>query len=106
VCAHRFIFLFIFKDFQVGKKSQHQNTRKEKKRKMFSRRYHLLVALFSCFMILSLFVFPAQSYSAFTLIIPANKKTCFYERLVKGDRLDLSFQVAEGGNLDIDFWVR
>ncbi|KAJ3385562.1 p24 complex component [Lobulomyces angularis] len=35
----------------------------------------------------------------------AHQQECFYEILKKNDRLDLSFQVAEGGHLDIDFWI-
>ena len=46
-----------------------------------------------------------SAFSAFTINIGASEKQCFYEILGKGDRLDLSFQVSDGGNLDIDFWV-
>ncbi|TPX35994.1 hypothetical protein SmJEL517_g01856 [Synchytrium microbalum] len=37
--------------------------------------------------------------------MPPHDKQCFFESLKRGDRLDLSYQVAEGGNLDIDFWI-
>ncbi|KAJ3034170.1 p24 complex component [Rhizophlyctis rosea] len=47
----------------------------------------------------------ASAYNAYSVIVPANKKECFYETLEKDDRLDLSFQVGDGGNLDIDFWI-
>lgn len=37
--------------------------------------------------------------------IPAHGKECFFEELNKGDRMTITFQVGEGGNLDVDFWV-
>ncbi|KAL3897189.1 MAG: hypothetical protein SGCHY_003588 [Lobulomycetales sp.] len=44
-------------------------------------------------------------YSYFLLDIAPQTVRCFHENLKRGDRLDLSFQVAEGGNLDIDFSI-
>lgn len=44
-------------------------------------------------------------YSAFMIRLKAQDQACFYENLNSNERTDLSFQVAEGGNLDIDFWV-
>ena len=56
--------------------------------------------------LISLALIPrALAYNAYSVIVPANKKECFYEVLEKDDRLDLTFQVGDGGNLDIDFWV-
>ncbi|RUS15407.1 COPII-coated vesicle protein [Endogone sp. FLAS-F59071] len=37
--------------------------------------------------------------------IPAHGKECFFEELNKGDRMTVTFQVGEGGNLDVDFWL-
>ncbi|KAI8363794.1 emp24/gp25L/p24 family/GOLD-domain-containing protein [Choanephora cucurbitarum] len=31
---------------------------------------------------------------------------CFYENLEMGEKLTVSYEVGEGGNLDIDFWVK
>ncbi|KAI8852025.1 supernatant protein factor C-terminal domain-containing protein, partial [Chytridium lagenaria] len=30
---------------------------------------------------------------------------CFFEELTAGDRMDLSYQVYDGGDLEIDFWL-
>ncbi|KAJ3052009.1 p24 complex component [Rhizophlyctis rosea] len=58
------------------------------------------------FFLISLVLIPrALAYNAYSVIVPANKKECFYEILEKDDRLDLTFQVGDGGNLDIDFWI-
>ncbi|KAF8964607.1 p24 complex component [Entomortierella lignicola] len=46
-----------------------------------------------------------QSVAAYNVIVPAQQRRCFYEVLEKGDNLHISFQVGEGGNLDIDFWI-
>ncbi|KAJ3114171.1 p24 complex component [Phlyctochytrium bullatum] len=37
--------------------------------------------------------------------VPPHMKHCFFEQLIIADRVDLSFQVYDGGDLDIDFWV-
>ncbi|KAI8641521.1 emp24/gp25L/p24 family/GOLD-domain-containing protein [Parasitella parasitica] len=37
--------------------------------------------------------------------IQPHDNECFYEELGKGDKLAVTFQVGEGGNLDIDFWI-
>ncbi|KAF9346988.1 p24 complex component [Mortierella sp. AD094] len=46
-----------------------------------------------------------QSVAAYNVIVPAQERRCFFEHLDKGDNLHVSFQVGEGGNLDIDFWI-
>ena len=46
-----------------------------------------------------------QSVSAFNVVVPAGERRCFFENLEKGDSLHVSYQVGEGGHLDIDFWV-
>ncbi|RUP44958.1 hypothetical protein BC936DRAFT_148795 [Jimgerdemannia flammicorona] len=43
--------------------------------------------------------------TAATVVVPAHAKECFFEELKQGDRMTITFQVGEGGNLDIDFWV-
>jgi hypothetical protein len=47
-----------------------------------------------------------QTAAAFNVIVPAQERRCFFETLDKGDNLHVSFQVGEGGHLDVDFWVR
>ncbi|KAH7930020.1 supernatant protein factor, C-terminal domain-containing protein [Leucogyrophana mollusca] len=37
--------------------------------------------------------------------IPASKKECFFEDLHEHDQMSVTYQVGEGGHLDIDFWV-
>ncbi|GJJ78871.1 p24 family protein beta-1 [Entomortierella parvispora] len=46
-----------------------------------------------------------QSAAAFNVIVPAQERRCFFETLDKGDNLHISFQVGEGGHLDVDFWI-
>ncbi|KAF9902110.1 p24 complex component [Linnemannia zychae] len=45
-----------------------------------------------------------QSVVAFTIHVPPQEQRCFYEMLEKEDNFHISFQVGDGGNLDIDFW--
>ncbi|OZJ04215.1 hypothetical protein BZG36_02953 [Bifiguratus adelaidae] len=37
--------------------------------------------------------------------LPPNGKECFFEDLERGDKLTVTYQVGDGGNLDIDFWM-
>ncbi|KAF9134074.1 p24 complex component [Mortierella sp. 14UC] len=46
-----------------------------------------------------------QSVAAFTIHVPPQEQRCFYEMLEKEDNLHISFQVGDGGHLDIDFWI-
>ncbi|CDH57757.1 supernatant protein factor c-terminal domain-containing protein [Lichtheimia corymbifera JMRC:FSU:9682] len=46
-----------------------------------------------------------SSVRALSVDIPAHGVQCFYEDLTVGDKMTVTFQVGEGGNLDIDFWV-
>ncbi|KAI1320671.1 p24 complex component [Mortierella claussenii] len=46
-----------------------------------------------------------RAVAAFNVVVPAHERRCFFEFLEKGDHLHVSFQVGEGGHLDIDFWV-
>ncbi|KAG9319220.1 hypothetical protein KVV02_003766 [Mortierella alpina] len=43
--------------------------------------------------------------TAFNVGVPPQQRRCFFEMLDKGDYLHISFQVGEGGHLDIDFWA-
>jgi p24 family protein beta-1 len=45
------------------------------------------------------------SVSAHLIEVTAGKKECFFEDLHINDKLTVTYQVAEGGYLDIDFWV-
>ncbi|GAN03151.1 copii-coated vesicle protein [Mucor ambiguus] len=42
---------------------------------------------------------------AMSIDIQPHENECFYEELEKGDKLSVTFQVGQGGNLDIDFWI-
>lgn len=46
-----------------------------------------------------------QIVVAFSIAVPPQEQRCFFEILDKEDNLHVSFQVGDGGNLDIDFWV-
>ncbi|KAF8945018.1 p24 complex component [Haplosporangium gracile] len=46
-----------------------------------------------------------QSIAAFSIAVPPQEQRCFFEMLDKEDNLHISFQVGDGGNLDIDFWI-
>ncbi|KND04118.1 uncharacterized protein SPPG_01557 [Spizellomyces punctatus DAOM BR117] len=61
----------------------------------------ILVSLF----LLGAIVAPIAALNTFTLYVPARTELCFNEYLQHKDRLDLSFEVEEGGNLDIDFVI-
>jgi p24 family protein beta-1 len=58
--------------------------------------------LFSCLFILSLL---SSSISAHLIEVIAGKKECFFEDLHINDKMTVTYQVAEGGYLDIDFWA-
>ncbi|KAI9483958.1 MAG: COPII-coated vesicle protein [Benjaminiella poitrasii] len=40
-----------------------------------------------------------------TIDIPANEQVCFFEEIHLSDKLTVTYQVGEGGNFDIDFWI-
>ncbi|KAF9934777.1 p24 complex component [Linnemannia zychae] len=46
-----------------------------------------------------------HSVAAFSIHVPPQEQRCFFEELDKDDHLHVSFQVGDGGNLDIDFWI-
>ncbi|KIK08531.1 hypothetical protein K443DRAFT_672548 [Laccaria amethystina LaAM-08-1] len=43
--------------------------------------------------------------SAHLVEVPAGKKDCYFEDLHKHDKMTVTYQVGEGGHLDIDFWL-
>ncbi|KIJ70342.1 hypothetical protein HYDPIDRAFT_77186 [Hydnomerulius pinastri MD-312] len=43
--------------------------------------------------------------SAHKIDIPASTKECFFEDLHEHDQMTITYQVGEGGHLDIDFWL-
>ncbi|KIM67894.1 hypothetical protein SCLCIDRAFT_13962 [Scleroderma citrinum Foug A] len=43
--------------------------------------------------------------SAHKITIEASKKECFFEDLHQHDQMTITYQVGEGGHLDIDFWI-
>merc|ERR1711939_135546 len=54
----------------------------------------------------ALAVLSSASYSfAHTIDIPAAAKECFFEDLHREDKMTVTYQVAGGGHLDIDFWL-
>ena len=57
--------------------------------------------LFSSLLILLILPF----ISAHLIEVAAGKKECFFEDLHINDKMTVTYQVAEGGYLDIDFWV-
>ena len=63
------------------------------------------LSLLTCLLLLA-FVQNVVCFSSFTLNLQVDEVQCFYEKLEKEDRLELSFQVSSGGSLDIDFVVK
>ncbi|TEB35355.1 hypothetical protein FA13DRAFT_1762536 [Coprinellus micaceus] len=43
--------------------------------------------------------------SSHMIEVPAGKKECFFEDLHVHDKMTVTYQVGEGGHLDIDFWL-
>ncbi|KAG9301518.1 hypothetical protein G9A89_008370 [Geosiphon pyriformis] len=42
---------------------------------------------------------------AHTINLVPYGKECFFEELHKDDKITITFQVGDGGNMDIDFWI-
>jgi len=59
--------------------------------------------LFSC---LVLFVYIPSLTLAHTIHVDAGRKECFFEDLHVNDQMTVTYQVGDGGHLDIDFWVQ
>ncbi|KAJ3334290.1 p24 complex component [Gonapodya sp. JEL0774] len=51
-------------------------------------------------------VTPSHAFSVFSVRLPARDKACFYETMERNERLDVTYQVGAGGDLEIDFWVQ
>ncbi|KAJ3001955.1 p24 complex component, partial [Thoreauomyces humboldtii] len=54
---------------------------------------------------IALLATPVAAFNTFTITLGARQENCFNEHLEAQDRLDLSYEVADGGSLDIDFVV-
>ncbi|KAI7904331.1 emp24/gp25L/p24 family/GOLD-domain-containing protein [Cokeromyces recurvatus] len=46
-----------------------------------------------------------NTVSSLSINIPANEQECFFEELHLNDKLTITYQVGDGGNFDIDFWI-
>jgi len=44
--------------------------------------------------------------SGYFIVVDANAEECFFDRVSAGTKMSLTFEVAEGGFLDIDVTVR
>ena len=58
----------------------------------------LLTVIFGCFLI--------NVSQAYIITVDAHAEECFFEKTTAGTKLGLTFEVAEGGFLDIDVSVR
>ncbi|KAJ3158279.1 p24 complex component [Geranomyces michiganensis] len=63
--------------------------------------YIALTALSACV----LFSTPTAALNTFSIILEPRQENCFNEHLQAHERLDLSYEVADGGSLDIDFVI-
>lgn len=61
-----------------------------------SRAVVLLLVLLACI---------CQRVASLAINIQADTEECFFEDLDVGDKMTVTFQVGDGGNLDIDFWI-
>lgn len=61
------------------------------------RAYFVLIAFSILFII--------NQCLAYTVTIAPNDKECFFEDLHHDDKMTITFQVGDGGNMDIDFTV-
>ncbi|KAF8138244.1 COPII-coated vesicle protein [Boletus edulis] len=59
---------------------------------------------FAFFCVALLALSPALVW-AHKIRIPASTKECFFEDLHENDQMTVTYQVGEGGHLDIDFWL-
>ena len=61
-----------------------------------------LFVLFCVTVFVSLF----SDVNSYFIAIDANAEECFHDKVVSGTKMALTFEVAEGGFLDIDVKVR
>ncbi|KAJ3215371.1 p24 complex component [Dinochytrium kinnereticum] len=47
----------------------------------------------------------ASASIVFQIRLAPHMKQCFFEVLSPGDRMDITYQVYDGGNLQVDFWI-
>ncbi|KAI8145583.1 emp24/gp25L/p24 family/GOLD-domain-containing protein [Fennellomyces sp. T-0311] len=59
----------------------------------------------SLLLVITTIVCLIQSAVAISVDIPAHAQLCFFEELQVGDKMTVTYQVGEGGNLDIDFLI-
>ncbi|KIL00019.1 hypothetical protein PAXRUDRAFT_130788 [Paxillus rubicundulus Ve08.2h10] len=67
-----------------------------------SQRQHISWRALFC---VSLLAFLPPLISAHMINVPASTKECFFEDLHEHDQMTVTYQVGEGGHLDIDFWL-
>lgn len=48
----------------------------------------------------------STSVHAYFMTLDANEEQCFFDKLTTGTKMEVSYEVAEGGFLDIGFKVR
>ncbi|ORY90161.1 emp24/gp25L/p24 family/GOLD-domain-containing protein [Leucosporidium creatinivorum] len=60
-------------------------------------------ALPAALVALCLLVTPARAH---TIDLAASSKECFFEDLHAEDKMTVTYQVAGGGHLDVDFWMK
>ncbi|KAF8204904.1 COPII-coated vesicle protein [Pholiota molesta] len=54
---------------------------------------------------LSILILVSSIVNAHLIEVSAGKKECFFEDLHVHDKMTVTYQVGEGGHLDIDFWL-
>lgn len=64
---------------------------------VFDNKWKLILAVLHCFTI--------KNCSCYIITIDVASKECFHEKLTEGEKLGISFNVIDGGFLDIDFEV-
>ncbi|EAU84515.2 COPII-coated vesicle protein [Coprinopsis cinerea okayama7 len=60
---------------------------------------------YTLFLLISSLAFMVSLASAHMIEVAAGKKECFFEDLHVHDKMTVTYQVGEGGHLDIDFWL-
>ncbi|KAJ3171911.1 p24 complex component [Geranomyces variabilis] len=63
---------------------------------------HFALATLAACVILST---PSAALNTFNIILGPSRENCFNEHLQAQERLDLSYEVADGGSLDVDFVI-
>lgn len=57
------------------------------------------------YLVLLLIVSLTQSSYGYFITVDAHAEECFFDRAEIGTKLGLTFEISEGGFLDIDFWI-